>query len=64
MYVPILIITLKKKKKMPIPNPQQDETRKEYVERCMGDTTMVDEYPDNKQRFAVCNVQWRKSLKG
>lgn len=49
---------------MPIPNPQQDETRKEYVERCMGDTTMVDEYPDNKQLFAVCNVQWRKSLKG
>lgn len=49
---------------MPIPNPQQDETRKEYVERCMGETTMVDEYPDNKQRFAVCNVQWRKSLKG
>lgn len=49
---------------MPIPNPRKDETREDYVNRCMGETVMVDDYPDNKQRYAVCNVQWRKSLKG
>ena len=48
---------------MPIPNPKGDETRKQYVDRCMGDATMVGEYPDNKQRYAVCNVQWTKSIK-
>lgn len=58
----ILLITIKKKK-MPIPNPKGDETRKQYVDRCMGDATMVGEYPDSKQRYAVCNVHWTKSIK-
>lgn len=58
----ILLITIKKKK-MPIPNPKGDETRKEYVDRCMGAMDTISEYPDNKQRYAVCNVQWTKSIK-
>ena len=45
---------------MPIPRPEHDETMTEYIERCMGDSVMKKEYPNNKQRIAVCAVQWRK----
>jgi len=49
---------------MPIPNPKGNETRKEYVNRCMDVTDMLEEYPDNKKRYAVCTVEWTKSIKG
>lgn len=42
---------------MPIPTPKADETEDEFIERCMGDNTMVSEYPDTDQRLAVCNAQ-------
>ena len=43
---------------MPIPTPGQDETKDEFIERCMGDETMKEEYPDSDQRLAVCMTQW------
>ena len=43
---------------MPIPTPGQDETKDEFIERCMGDETMKEEYPDGDQRLAVCMAQW------
>jgi len=43
---------------MPIPTPGQDETKDEFIERCMGDETMKEEYPDGDQRLAVCMTQW------
>ncbi len=43
---------------MPIPTPGQDETKDEFIERCMGDETMNEEYPDGDQRLAVCMTQW------
>jgi len=43
---------------MPIPTPGQDETKDEFIERCMGDETMKEEYPDDDQRLAVCMTQW------
>lgn len=43
---------------MPIPKPKDGETKKEFISRCMGDTVMVEDYPDNKQRAAVCYGAW------
>ena len=38
---------------MPIPKPKGGESRERFLNRCMGDRTMTDEYnPD--QRYAVC----------
>lgn len=39
---------------MPIPKPTPDESRGEFIERCMGDDVMVDEYPNEAQRYAIC----------
>jgi hypothetical protein len=43
---------------MPLPIPDKGETKKEFINRCMGDSTMLNEYPDNPQRYAVCESQW------
>ena len=45
---------------MPLPKRTATETRDKFIERCMSDKTMVNEYPDKKQRLAVCAVQWKK----
>lgn len=45
---------------MPIPKPREDEGEDTFLDRCMGDETMVDEYSDNEQRFAVCNSLWER----
>jgi len=33
---------------MPIPKPKNDEDHDEFMDRCMGDDVMNDEYPDEK----------------
>lgn len=43
---------------MPIPSPKKSEKQGEFVSRCMGDETMNKEFPDQKQRAAVCYSQW------
>lgn len=43
---------------MPIPKPKDDEEKKDFISRCMGNPTMVEDYPDNKQRLAVCYASW------
>ena len=40
---------------MPLVKPRDKEKRKDFLERCMGDQTSVDDFPDRSQRFAVCN---------
>lgn len=45
---------------MPLPTPRPDENEEEWLERCMGDQTMVTEFPDEKQRFAVCLSIWNE----
>ena len=39
---------------MPIPNVEAGQTEEEYISVCMADTTMVSDYADNGQRYAVC----------
>jgi len=43
---------------MPLPTPTPKETREEFLNRCMADPKMVDEYPEAGQRYAVCSVQY------
>jgi len=48
---------------MPLPKPKSGETREAFMERCMSDDTMVEEYPTSEQRAAVCMRQWKSSQK-
>lgn len=41
---------------MPIPSLNNNESNNEFMDRCMADATMVDEY-DQEQRFAICSNQ-------
>ena len=43
---------------MPMPKPKDGESKKDFLERCMSNKTMNEDYPDNKQRYAVCNSLW------
>jgi len=39
---------------MPIPKPEKNEDKQKYVSRCMSDDIMKKEYPNTKQRVAIC----------
>jgi HK97 family phage prohead protease len=41
---------------MPIPTPKYNETEEQFIDRCMIDETMVNEYDDD-QRLAICIAQ-------
>lgn len=45
---------------MPLPEPRNNETHDDFRERCMGDETAVSEFPEEDQRYAVCETQWRE----
>ena len=47
---------------MPILTPKDDESNNEFISRCMSDTKMNEEYPENGQRYAVCINQTKSSL--
>ncbi len=44
---------------MPLPQRKPDESHDEFIERCMGDAAMVEEFPDAAQRRAICERQSR-----
>jgi hypothetical protein len=39
---------------MPLPSRNKDENKDKFVSRCMSNETMQKEYPDSKQRVAIC----------
>jgi len=45
---------------MPIPKPAKGEKEQDFISRCMGNNTMNKDYPDQKQRSAICYSQWRR----
>jgi hypothetical protein len=47
---------------MPIPKPRKDESKKDFVQRCMTDDTMTFEYQDIDQRLAVCSTTYEENL--
>lgn len=58
MDVKLKLIQLSLKEDFVLPKPS-GETEDEFISRCMGDSTMNKEFPDEKQRAAVCYSQWR-----
>lgn len=40
---------------MPLPKPRPTENTNQFINRCMVNDTMVSEYSDRRQRYAVCN---------
>jgi hypothetical protein len=42
---------------MPIPSRRKDEQKDNFVSRCMSNETMKKDYPDEKQRVAICIQQ-------
>lgn len=42
---------------MPLPTPSKDESHAEFMDRCMSHEMMMKEYPDQKQRAAICQKQ-------
>lgn len=48
---------------MPLPTPNKNESQDKFIQRCMGNDTMLNEYPDEKQRSAVCYSKWNNKGK-
>jgi hypothetical protein len=42
------------------PNPGESES--DFVSRCMGDTQMIGEFPDEEQRAAVCYSYYKEKM--
>jgi hypothetical protein len=45
---------------MPIPTPNPNEDKKDFVQRCMSDDKMVSEYENTEQRLAVCSTTYEE----
>ena len=44
-----------------MPIPRRNEKEDEYISRCMGNDTMVTDFPENNQRAAMCYSNWRRT---
>lgn len=44
---------------MPLPTPLPKESKPDFLERCLADETMLKEYPQGVQRYAVCLTQYK-----
>lgn len=45
---------------MPLPKPKSGEAKKDFLSRCMSNGETNKDFPDQKQRYAVCNSLWKK----
>jgi hypothetical protein len=48
---------------MPLPTKNAGEKRGKFITRCMSDPSVSKEFPDAKQRAAVCHSQYDKKNK-
>jgi len=48
---------------MPLPKPNKNEKRDIFINRCMSNDTMNEEYSNNEQRYAVCENIWENRKK-
>jgi hypothetical protein len=46
---------------MPLPSPRKNQKKENFINSCMGSSTMNQEYKDPKQRLAVCHSQYKRS---
>ena len=44
-----------------MPNPRNNETHDDFLTRCMGDEESKTSFPDEAQRYAVCESKWTES---
>lgn len=47
---------------MPIPQPNPNEDKKDFVQRCVANEKMKSEYPNVEQRLAVCSSAFEERL--
>ena len=45
---------------MPLPEPRDNENKSTFIERCMSDNVVIEDFEDEGQRLAVCEVQWEE----
>lgn len=45
---------------MPLPKPNKSEKHEDWIDRCMANPTMNEEYPEAEQRRAVCESIWKR----
>ena len=45
---------------MPLPKPKAGEKQIEFINRCMTNSSVRSEFPDENQRLAVCYNIYRK----
>lgn len=43
--------------------PQKDETRQEFINRCMKEQEMIDYKRDGIERYKACRLIWEKNEK-
>lgn len=48
---------------MPLPSPQNNQNKQSFVSSCMDDEEMKKEFPNQKQRAAVCYSKYKQSKK-
>ncbi len=48
---------------MPLPSKQKNESKEQFMDRCLGDEVSKKEFTDIKQRIAVCLSQWKQKGK-
>ena len=46
-----------------MPSPDRDETKKNYISRCMSSEEAKRDFPDSKQRVAFCHSKWENKGK-
>lgn len=44
-----------------MPKPRRNETRSQFIGRCMSDEEAKKTFPDHRQRVAFCINTWEKS---
>ena len=49
--------------RMPIPKISKKEKEDKYIGDCMGDTSMLKDFPNQKQRYAVCKTTFDRAKK-
>jgi hypothetical protein len=48
---------------MPLPTPKNNQEESDFIGSCMGSETMNKEYPNQKQRAAICYSQYKRKKK-
>lgn len=46
-----------------MPNPNPNESMKDYMDRCMSDPESIRSFPKDAQRYAVCMSKWKNKDK-